>query len=163
MRQASPGSASADAVLQTAIQMEELGRDFYDALGAATSDPRMAELCRELASAESDHLAVFRRMRSELARQGRTVLLRDDQRAEVRQVAKGAMLPNREEVRRVACEGRIADLLGMAIQMERDSIRFYRGIAANLPDGNAVEAVVREEQDHVRLLSAIRTREEASA
>ena len=163
MRQATLGSATADAVLQTAIQMEELGKDFYDAFGVATSDPHMAELCRKLVIDESNHGQVFRRIRSELAAQGGTVLLRDDQLAEARQVAKDAILPNRDEVRRVVCEGRVADLLEIAIQIERDSIRFYRGIAVNLPDGDVVEAVVRQEQDHLRLLSAVQAGEEASA
>ncbi len=146
--------ATADAAIQTAIQIEEIGRDFYDAFGAATSDPHMAELCRKLAIDESDHERDFRRIRSKLAAEGGTVLLRDDQLAEARQVAKGAILPNRDEILRMVHEGHVADLLEMAIKMERDSIRFYQAIAANLPDANAVEDVVRQEQEHLRLVSA---------
>lgn len=163
MRQETPVCAAADAAIQMAIQMEETGKDFYEALEAATSDPRVAQLCRELAIAEANHEQVFRRIRSELAREGATVLLSDDQLAEARQTAKDAILPNRDEIQRVVCQGHLTDLLEMAIQMERDAIRFYRSIAASLPDGNAVETVVRQEQDHLRQLSATRAGQETNA
>ena len=154
MEQATLGSATADAVLQTAIQIEELGRDFYDALGTAIRDRAMADLCRRLASAESGHLGIFRRIRSELARQGKTVHLHDRLLAEARRVGKEAVLPDRHAIRRLVSGGGVADLLDMAIQMERQSIRFYRVLASQLPNAVAVESVIREEEDHLRLLQA---------
>lgn len=99
------GPATADAVLQTAIQMEELGRDFYEAFRAASAGSMTADLCRKLAAAEVGHIGVFRRMRSQLARDGKPVLLRDDQLAEARGGAKDAILPDRDTICRMASGG----------------------------------------------------------
>jgi rubrerythrin len=153
MKQATSGSAGAYAGLQTAIQMEELGRDFYEALGAATSDSATADLCRELAAAESSHIQVFRRMCSELARDGKTFLLRDSELAEARQAVKDAILPDRDTVLRLASAGSVSDILEMAIKMEKESADFYRALASQLSDATAIEGIIREEENHLRLLS----------
>ncbi|KKK89182.1 hypothetical protein LCGC14_2735690 [marine sediment metagenome] len=152
--------ATGDEVIQTAIQLEEMGRDFYEALGTATSDPGMVELCRSLAQAEEDHPQVFQRIRSELARHGRTILLPDDRFAEARRAVKEAVLPDPDTIRRIADTGDVDNLLKMAIRMERDSIQFYMAIASGLPDHPAIEAVIREEQTHLRQLFAARARDE---
>jgi len=156
MQQATLSSVTADTVLQTAIQMEELGRDFYEALGAVTDDPAMADLCRRLAAAESSHLDVFRQMRSKLARRGETVLLRDRRLAEARQAAKDAILPDPDTIRRLARSGGAADVIEMAVRMETEAVAFYRVLAGQLPDAAAVEAVIREEEGHLRLLTTFR-------
>ena len=158
MTQATLHSATADAVLQAAIQMEELGKDFYDALAAAIGDRPTVELCRKLAAAEVGHLAVFRQMRSELAHRGETVLLPDCQLAEARQVAKHTVLPDQDAICRMVSAGDVEQLFEMAIRMENESVRFYRMLAGQLPDPAAVDGVIREEEEHVRLLSAARTR-----
>jgi len=142
-----------DEVIQMAIQMEETGIDFYEAIGSATTDRDMQDLCRRLAAEEANHREIFRQIRSELARQGKTIFLRDDQIAEARRAAKEGILPDRETIREVVTTGNVADLLAVAIQMERDAIRFYSGIAANVPDRTAVEVVIQEEQAHLRILS----------
>ncbi len=161
MRQGVLPDTAGDAVIQTAIQMEEAGKDFYDALGAATSDPRLADLCRQLSSAEAHHREILQRLRSELARQAKTVFLRDDQTAEARQAVREAILPDPATIRRLASEGSVAALLQTAIQMERNSIAYYRRLVGALPEGAAVEAVIREEQGHLRLLTAAAGREAA--
>jgi rubrerythrin len=152
-----------DEVVQMAIQMEETGRDFYEAVGSATTDPEIIKLCQRLAAEESNHREVFRKIRSELARQGETIFLRDDQIAEARRAAKESILPNRETIYKVVTTGNVADLLAVAIQMERDAIRFYSGIAENIPDRTAVEVIIQEEQGHLRVLSAASDRTKTNA
>ena len=154
MRHETVTLTSDDEVIQMAIQMEKTGKDFYEAIGSATTDPEMLNLCRRLAAEEANHREVFRRIRSELSRQGKTILLRDDQIAEARRAAKEGILPNRETIRKVVTSGNVADLLAVAVQMERDAIRFYSGIPGNVPGRTAVEAVIQEEQAHLRVLSA---------
>jgi rubrerythrin len=163
MRQDTLLQDPADAVVQTAIQMEEIGKDFYDALAAVTSDPKMNGLCRKLAAEEAKHREVFRQIRSGLAHQGKTVLLRDDQLAEARRAAKQAVITDRETIARAAFGGSVAALLEMAIQMQRDAIRFYTALAENLPQAAAVKAIIQEEETHVRSLSALRQGSLASA
>ena len=49
-------------------------------------------------------------------------------------------------------------VLQTAIRMEKESVRFYRILAGQLPDPPAVDGVIREEEEHVRLLSAAKAR-----
>ena len=162
MRHETVTLTTGDEVIQMAIQMEETGRDFYEAIGSATTDPEMLALCRRLAAEEANHREIFRQIRSELARQGKTIILRDDQIAEARRAAKEGILPNQETILKVVTTGNMADLLAVAIQMERDAIRFYSGIAGNVPDRTAVEAIIQEEQAHLRILSAASDRAKAN-
>ncbi len=156
MRDETTTAIIGDEVIQMAIQMEETGRDFYETIGSTSIDPRVMELCRTLAEAETNHCRIFRRIRSDLARQGKTILLQDEKLAESRLVIKNAILPDQETMRRIVTKGRVSDLFDMAMQMEKDAIRFYRGIASKIPERDAIEAVIREEQDHLRILSEAR-------
>ena len=162
MRHETVTLTSGDEVIQMAIQMEETGKDFYEAIGSATTDLEMLNLCRRLAAEEANHREVFQQIRSELARQGKTILLRDDHIAEARRAAKEGILPNRETIRKVVTTGNVADLFAVATQMERDAIRFYSGILGNIPDRTAVEVIIQEEQAHLRVLSAASDRAKAN-
>ena len=150
-----------DEVIQMAIQMEELGRDFYEALGGATRDPRVFQLCHRLAAEEDKHREIFRRLHSNLAARGESVMLADEQAAAARRRIRENVVPTSETIRQVACGGNIIDALNMAVKMEAEAVRFYTHLARNLPPGNAIEAVIAEERTHLRLLSAVRCGMEA--
>jgi rubrerythrin len=141
-----------DAILRTAIHMEEVGSDFYEALASASRDPEMIDLCRRLIADEKNHREMFKRMQAGPPSQGMGLAGSDGTFQEMCREARIGILPSRDAVRRVIQEGSVADLLELAVQMEQDAVRFYRGIAKTLPSGHAIEGVVREEQDHARLL-----------
>ena len=145
-----------DQVVQMAIQMEELGRDFYEALGGASADPRVLQLCHRLAREEAKHRETFRQLHRELASQGISVLLTDEQAAAARRRLKEQVVPPSEIIRQVACGGTAIEALTMAVRMEAEAVRFYTHIAEQLPAGNAIEAIIAEERVHLRLLSAMR-------
>ena len=150
-----------DEVLRMAVQMEELGRDFYEALGGATGDPRIFQLCHRLAAEEDKHRKIIRRLHSDLAARGESVMLTNEQAAAARRRIRERVLPTSETIRQVACGGNIIDALNMAVKMEAEAVRFYTYLAGNLPPGNAIEAVIAEERTHLRLLSAVRCGMEA--
>ena len=145
-----------DEVIQMAVQMEELGRDFYEALGGATGDPRVFQLCHRLAAEEDKHREVFRRLHSDLAARGESVMLADEQTAAARHRIRERVVPTSETIRQVACGGNVIDALNMAVKMEAEAVRFYTHLAGSLPPGNSIEAVIAEERTHLRLLSAVR-------
>ena len=154
MTQQAISKITADAVLQTAIQMEDVGRDFYEAVAAATEAPQVRDLCLRLATDELNHQKAFQQMRSELARRGGTVLLSADDLAGARRSARASVLPAPETVRQMASRGDIHYLFDLAVQMEKDSIRFYRNFAVNFPDLGVLEAIIQKEQEHLRFLAA---------
>lgn len=145
-----------DQVVQMAIQMEELGRDFYQALGGASSDPRVLQLCHRLATEENKHRDTFRRLHSELAAQGKSVILSDEHIADARRRLKEHIVPTAETIRQVACGGNVIEALTMAVRMEAEAVRFFTHLAEQLPADNDIEAIIAEERTHLRLLSAMR-------
>ncbi len=54
----------------------------------------------------------------------------------------------------MASRGDIHYLFDLAVQMEKDSIRFYRNFAVNFPDLGVLEAIIQKEQEHLRFLAA---------
>jgi rubrerythrin len=149
-------SNSGDQALQTAIQMEQLGKDFYDAIASASADLQVRDLCHRLAAEEANHVRIFQRIRSDLARKGQTVLLGDEQIAQARQALMREVMPEAGAIREVAARGDANEMLAMAIQMEKDAIRYYRALPRALAETAEVQAVICEEQTHLRLLSAFR-------
>ena len=145
----------ADAIVQTAIQMEELGQDFYEALASLTTDPDQVRICRGLALAESRHRDQFNQLRSELAAQGRTALADDADLAEVRRVLKEVVVPDRDQMLQALSAGGLVDLLDRAAEMERNSIGFYRGLAEHLSEKGVVLTILEEELGHLRTLERL--------
>jgi len=134
--------------------MEEMGGDFYEAFAVATEEPKVRQLCQRLAAVELNHRNVFQQMRSELARRGRTILVPADYLATMRQRARKAIVPDPDTIRQMLSKGDTRSLLDMAVQMEQDSIRFYSSFIDSVPDRGILEAIIREEQEHLRLLQA---------
>ncbi len=156
MADETPSRATEDQIVQMAIQMEELGRDFYEALGGAARDPRVLQLCHRLAAEEDKHRETFHRLHVELAAQGKSVLLTSEQTLAARRRLKDQVVPTSETIRQIACGGNVVEALTMAVRMEAEAVRFYTHIAAKLPAGNDIEAIIAEERAHLRLLSAVR-------
>ena len=146
-----------DGVLQTAIQMEEDGRDFYLAISAASENPRVRELCLRLANDESEHRKVFQKIRSCLAGRGKTVLLRADELAQARLSARQGILPDPQTVREMAVRGNARALFDLAIQVEENAVRFYLSFRDAVEAPDIVDAVIRQEQEHARLLRVARS------
>ena len=152
----SPSTTAGDAVLQTAIQMEQDGRDFYEAVAAATADPKVRQLCVRLAADEARHAQTFRQMHSALAGRGRTVMLANGDRAAARRSARAAILPDPQTVRDMALRGDVAALLDLAIDVEVQSVAYYLGFVDGVPARGVLEAIVGEEREHLRRLRLLR-------
>ena len=144
---------SAHAAIETAIEMEHLGGDFYRSLAESGIDPKLCELCDQLAAAEAKHCEYFQQIRSGLAERGETVLLRDDELAEARQVARDAIFPNPGAVGTLVSEGNVSSLVDMAKGIEQSAIDYYSSIAASLPDSDAIHTLIRAERAHLKMLN----------
>ena len=148
--------ATADEVVQMAMDMERTGRTFYESLGSACDDRGVSRLCVRLAEQEAAHYAVFEKMHRQLAEGGQAKLLSDQQAARAHELVRAFVVPTPEEVRRVALGGKLADALDMAIQMEKDAVRFYSSVVEVLPgEMDPVTKVIQEEEAHLRDLLAL--------
>lgn len=94
-------------------------------------------------------------MRQELAAQGRSILVADADLAEARRVLKEVVVPDRSQMLQALLEGRPADLLDRAAEMERNSITYYRGLAEHMSEKGVVLTVLEEELSHLRTLERL--------
>ena len=147
---------TADKVLSVAIDMENTGRTFYEALALGCGKPDMAKLCMQLAKAETQHAALFTRMLNQLPMSVRTMPLSAEQAEQFHLATKDAVIPKPEKVSKVALQGQAKDALAMAAGMELDSIRYYENVLrpAQTENRAVVDTIIREERKHLADLRA---------
>lgn len=145
-----------DATQQPAMEIEEVGRDFYEALGSLLEDPRASKLCRDLEGEEADHCRAFRNLHSRLAERGETVILPAESIASARQAARQRVMPGKTGILRVVSAGGISDVFAIAIGMERDANNYYRMLArqTSASHSDVIQAIIREEERHLDQLLA---------
>ena len=143
-------------VLKMAMDMEETGRLFYEALADGTDDARAADLFRMLATAEVSHHATFKKMYDSL-QAGRSSVRWSDARAnEFHRLVKENIQPTPQAVREVALGGDLNAAIALARTMEQDAIRFYtQMVDVVAPESvDTVKAIVKSEESHLRDLVA---------
>ena len=151
---------TADYLFQMAERIEQNGRQFY--LLAAEVVPRDAvrEMLLQLAGMEADHEKTFSAMRGRLSRQPEAAPPIDPAAETVGyirallagkffdpQVSPAAYLKGNESYQEV---------LLTAIGIQKETIVFYEGVrqaVAGSPDAEALEAIIREEMEHITKLA----------
>jgi rubrerythrin len=147
---------TADAVLAMAIDMEQTGKEFYEALALGCGNSQVAALCNRLALAETQHANVFATMRRRLPQDGQPLPLTEEQSIRAHDLVKDFVIPNPETVHKVGMGGKLRDALDMAIQMEKDSVTFYETVVRDVQssEAGAVKRIIDEEREHLRSLKA---------
>ncbi|MFA6132678.1 MAG: ferritin family protein [Phycisphaerae bacterium] len=139
-----------------AISMEQIGKDFYEALALGSDDPQVCRFCVTAAKDEARHRESFALMRSRLSESHRVRPLDERVVAELQALAKQQIQPDPAVVRKVALGGKLDDALKMASNMEKDAIGFYQGLLARLPNlSPLLTPIIAEEQSHLRSLLAL--------
>ncbi|MHB1345787.1 MAG: ferritin family protein [Thermoleophilia bacterium] len=139
-----------------AMETEKIGQDYYDAMAGLLDDPQAAKLCQALEIEEAEHFRALQSLRSQMASRGETVTLSDEWIASARQVARQRIIPSPSEISRVVSAGRMAEVLGVAIEMEKDAISYYRTLAGQMSvgDSDVLYAIIQEEEQHLQQLRA---------
>ena len=147
-----------DQVFQVAMEMEQTGEVFYEALAASSRDERTSRLCRRLAREETEHFRTFKNLREGRSRAWPARPMTEDQLTFTRSLIKEKLIPTPEEARRVALHGGAMDALDMGIKMEDDSVKFYEELlaGAEASDAEAIELIIKEEREHARALREVR-------
>lgn len=151
---------TADEIFEMACRIERNGARFYRKAAQAESEEQAAQTMLALAEMEDEHLERFERMREACADPNAGALDFDpmgEAGRYLRAIADGhifdvksdpsAMLTGRESP---------AEILRMAIGSEKESIVFYTGLRAMVPDGpdtDHVNEIIEQELGHLALLS----------
>ncbi len=144
-------SRSATDGLRIALSMERRGRNLYARARLIARDPAMLALLGSLERDETLHYEQFSAMLDALG----APRLSDEENELLAAKAAEFFFPG--GLMQAAMDGALGSsdaLLAAAMQAERDSIAFYRRLLEHLSagDGAAVEAILREEEGHLRTL-----------
>ena len=150
---------NADEILQMAERIERNGVRFYRAAAEAV-DKTLAEQFGALAEMEAAHEQTFAAMRADLSseeRQTTTFDPNDDTGAYLAAMADSSVFDEKTDpTDLVARATSPAEVLRVAIGLEKESILFYLGLKGLVPDRlgrDRIERIIGEERQHVALLS----------
>jgi rubrerythrin len=146
---------SIEAALDVAIRVEQAGRDFYAKAREAARDPRCRTLFSFLAAEEERHLGAYRAMMETVP--GGAF----QQDVLVGEYGMYIEMLGREITGGLApVEGlSLEDTLDMAVTLEKNTLLFYNELARLAKDEalrDAVEKIIREEQNHLVRLAEFR-------
>ncbi len=145
---------SADEVFQMAIQMEKNGAAFYRKAADNAGDEENKKFLLELANMEVDHEKTFSELRQQLTEKEKASTVFDPE-SEAAMYLK-ALVDTRVFFEKDIDVTSMRDILMAAIGAEKDSIVFYLGMKDAVPDDlgkSRLDAIIKEEMGHVRLLS----------
>ncbi len=145
-------------VLQIAIEMERQAAKFYRRAAGMYHDPSLSKLFSELAQWEKRHVQIFGDMRDHLLEQTGESGRLDLDRVDVGRLdtPPAVFRENSEPAKELTGTETRADVLRLALKKERYSIGYYTSLTefALGPDNiKAIRGILREEQQHVRILA----------
>jgi rubrerythrin len=150
-----------DEILKIAEQIERNGIAFYERAAERFHGEEKRTLL-SLANMERNHERAFAGMRRELADADERLKAFDPEGESQRYLAAladGQIFDLKADpVALLGGEQSVQDILELAIDLEKDSVVFYVAIKDAVPEGLGkpkVEKIIKEEMDHIILLSGI--------
>jgi len=145
---------NAEDVFEMAKEIERNGVSFYSNAAEKVDDPDQKKLLLDLSKMEEEHEETFKNMEAELTakEQGKTVF---DPENEALQYLK-ALADTRVFFEKDVDTASMKGILKTALAAEKDSIVFYLGMKELVPEKygkNRLEGIIKEEMNHVRLIS----------
>lgn len=149
---------TANHTLQIAVEMERLGRTFYESLALGCGHTEIAALAASLAKAEEEHIETFVRMRNALPPDQRGPKLADKELFAATEVLHKKIIPGAKAVHKAVQTSDLLKVLDMAIEMETGAVAFYSTLESDVAglDAAVMTEIVNEEKAHVRMLQEVR-------
>ncbi|MDD5679463.1 MAG: ferritin family protein [Kiritimatiellae bacterium] len=151
---------SADEIFEMAEQIERNGAAFYRL--AAKQFPAQQRVLTIIAEQEDAHCATFSALRRQLASKEKEDAVHDpDQEGEayLRAMADRRVVDVSRQPKDVLKGAEsFADILAIAVGMEKDSIVFYLGMQEMVAPAlgrDKVDLIIREEKKHIVILSRL--------
>jgi rubrerythrin len=150
----------ADRALQVAVEMERLGKTFYESLAAGCGNREIAALAATLAKSEESHVILFKRMREKLPPVHRGPMLTEKELFAASKELRDKIMPDASTVRAAVTSADPSKALDMAIAMEAHAVAYYTNLAAGVEglDAEVLRNFVKEEKEHLETLRARRQR-----
>jgi rubrerythrin len=159
---------TADDVFAMAVRIEENGQAFYSGAAAKANDKRTKDLFASLADMEAGHVAVFRKLRSELPGSFPTDAVWDPEglaQSYLQAAADTHIFTKESAEARLKQVNSPIDVFDIALQFEKDSVAFFIGMKEILPDAGGrseIDSLIRAEMEHIQMLSSARKQFEST-
>lgn len=145
---------NADDILEMAVKIEQNGAIFYRNAAMLVDENGQKQFLLDLAEMEDEHEQTFAEMKKELQSDETfsTTFDPDDQNAQY----LAAFADTRVFFKKEQPGSDLKDILGSAIQTEKDSIAFYLGMKELVPaklGKSRIDDIIKEEMTHIRLLA----------
>lgn len=150
-----PNEFNADDILEMAVMIERNGAIFYRDAAKIVDDDKQKKFLSDLAAMEDDHEKTFSDMRKDLEKE-ETFLTTFDPESENAQYLK-ALADSRVFTDTKKTGTTMKEILGSAIQAEKDSIAFYLGMKELIPEKygkSKIDDIIKEEMSHIRILAS---------
>lgn len=145
---------NADDIFAMAQQIEKNGAAFYAGAAKNIQDPSAKAFLEKLSQMELSHEKTFTDMRSQLNDKEKTPTTYDPQ-GDAALYLK-ALADTKVFFEKAIDTKSMKEILKAAIEAEKDSIVFYLGMKEFVPAGlgkNRLDAIIKEEMGHIRLLA----------
>ncbi len=148
------GAESLQAI-ETAIQIEKDGLEFYTMAAKQTTDPSGKKMFQSLARDEAAHLKLFEAVRESLLKDGHWLSPEQVRASGPKRPAHPPIFPTSDEGKAAELPERELAALRRSIQAEEDSISFYSEARDKTidPDGKALYSyLIEQEESHRTIL-----------
>ncbi len=150
---------SGSEIVEIGVQIEKNGRDFYREVSACAKDEPSKKVFDYLGNEEEHHITTFREMLSSVQNYEPKEAYPGEYFAYMKALADDHVFTKEN----AGCElgkkvGSEKEAIGIAIRFEKDSILFYEGMKKVVPekDHRLLEALINEEQKHIRELNELK-------
>lgn len=141
--------------IETAIQIEKDGLEFYTAAARQTADPSGKKMFQSLARDEAAHLKLFEAVHESLRKDGNWLSPKQVAAIGPKRPARPPIFPTGNEIKGMQVPERELAALQRGIQAEEDSISFYSEARDKTddPDGKALYSyLIEQEEGHRAIL-----------
>jgi rubrerythrin len=148
-------STEALRAIETALQIERDGLEFYTQAAKQTSDPRGKRMFQSLARDEAAHLKLFKSVHDSLQEKGTYLSREEVAAASPGEFARPPIFPTGEELQAAEVPERELAALQRGLEAEKASIQFYSEAREAAEDPNArsmYDYLIEQEEGHRTIL-----------
>ena len=142
-------------IIDIAVQIEQNGERVYRNAAGIVQDPSLRSILKWLADEEARHMKWFEELKTTVPNDG-DFPEQEKMGKELLREAVGTHSFALEETELSGME-KIEDLLGLAIEFEKDTALFYKMLQPLIEDQTTLDhlhAIIQEEENHARRLMA---------
>jgi len=150
---------NADEIFQIGVQIETNGQKFYEMVSRNSAEPSVQKFFLDLSRWESEHIALFQKLRQRLpdsAKRGDLFDPNQEYHLYVKATADSHVFLKNKDIPELASKCKTPlEALDLALAFEKDSVVFYTTMKKMVPEslGKAeVDALIDEEISHIFIL-----------